>query len=263
MKIFVLAVVSAVAVLSACTTTTEVNGQQVPNANSPAQEGDAKRRVALRLQLASRYYEQGNYNVALEEIKRTLQIEPDNAAAYGLRALIQLELGDKAQADADFNRALKLEPTNPELNNNYGWFLCRNQRERDSIAYFEKAGGTRMYQTPALAYRNAGTCLMQIRDYAAAEPQLKKAFELDASDEITKQQLVRLYIALRKTDRARFYHGLLEKSLGESSQTIWLSLRIARAEGDSRAERQFAEELRRRYPNSAETAALKRGAFDE
>ncbi len=263
MRIFVLALVAAVVSLAACTTTTEVNGKQVPNADTSVSEGDAKRRVALRLQLASRYYEQGNYNVALEELVRTLQIEPDNASAYGLRALVHMELGDKVQAEADFSRSLKLDPANPELNNNYGWYLCRNGRERDSIAYFHKAGTARQYQTPGLAYRNAGACLLQIRDYAAAEPELKRAFELDASDPITKLHLVRLYIVLRKTDRARFYHGLLEKSLGESSQTIWLSLRIARAEGDSRAERQFADELRRRYPASPETAALKRGAFDE
>ncbi len=263
MRIFVLAMLTAAMSLVACTTTTEVNGKSVPNSDIAASEGDAKRRVALRLQLASRYYEQGNYNVALEELARTLQIDPDNASAYGLRALVNMELGDRLAAEADFARALKLDPSSPDLNNNYGWFLCRNGRERDSIAYFHRAGTTRQYQTPGLAYRNAGACFLQIRDYAAAEPELKRAFELDASDPITKLHLVRLYIVLRKTDRARFYHGLLEKSLGESSQTLWLSLRIARAEGDARTERQFADELRRRYPDSPEAAALKRGAFDE
>ena len=263
MRVFLAVLTLVVMNLSACTTTTEVNGKVVPNADTSVSEGDAKRRVALRLQLASRYYEQGNYNVALEELSRTLQIDPDNAAAYGLRALVQMELGDKTQAEADFGRALKLDAANPDLNNNYGWYLCRNGRERDAIAYFHKAANVRLYQTPGLAYRNAGTCLMQIRDFAGAEPELKRAFELDAADPLTKLQLTRLYIALRRTDRARFYLGLLEKSLGESSQTIWLSLRIARADGDARAQRQFAEELSRRFPDSAEAAALKRGAFDE
>lgn len=249
--------------LVACTTTTEVNGQQVANASPANAEGDAKRRVALRLQLASRYYEQGNYPVALDELARALQTDPDNAAAVGLRALVHMEMGDKAQAEADFARALKLDPNNPDLHNNYGWFLCRNGRERESIAYFHKAGGMRQYQTPGLAYRNAGVCRMQLRDYVGAEVDLKRSFELDASDPYTKLQLVRVYIALRKSDRARFYHGLVEKELGETPQTLWLSLRIARVEGDARAERQYGEELRRRYPDSGETAALKRGAFDE
>jgi type IV pilus assembly protein PilF len=249
--------------LSACTTTTEVNGKQVANADPAPADGDPKRRVAIRLQLASNYYQQRNYNVALEELGRVLQIEPDNAAAHGLRGLIYLDLDDRAQAEASFSRAITLTPDNAELNNNYGWFLCRTGREREAIVYFQKAGATQLYQTPALAYRNAGICLMQVRDYSAAEQNLKRAFELDAADLTTKFHLTRAYIALRQIERARFYHGLFEKELGETSETIWLSMRIARASGDVRSERQFADELRRRYPNSAETAALGRGAFDE
>jgi type IV pilus assembly protein PilF len=44
---------------------------------------------------------------------------------------------------------------------------------------------------------------------------------------------------------------------------IWLGLRIAHANSDLRVERQLADELRRRFPNSPEAAALARGAFDE
>ena len=259
--VLVLVVVSAW--LAACTTTTEVNGKPVANLDPTPAEGDPKRRVAIRLQLASTYYQQRNYNVALEEVARVLQIEPDNAAAHGLRGLIHLELDDRVRAEASFARAIKLDPDNADLNNNYGWFLCRTGREREAIVYFEKAGNTRSYDTPGLAFRNAGMCLMQLRDYRTAEQNLKRAFELDAADSLTKFHLTRVYISLRQMERARFYHGLLEKAIGESSETIWLSLRIARADGDVRSERLFADELRRRYPNSAETAALQRGAFDE
>lgn len=252
-----------VALQPACTTTTEVGGKQVANVDPTPAEGDPKRRVAIRLQLASSYYEQRSYNTALEELARVLLIEPDNAAAHGLRGLIYLDLDDRVQAESSFSRAIKLEPENPDLNNNYGWFLCRTGRERESIAFFEKASATRLYQTPGLAFRNAGMCLMQVREFAAAERHLKRAFELDAADPLTKFHLTRVYIATRQVERARFYHGLLEKALGESSETIWLSMRIARADGDLRGERQFADELRRRYPNSAQTAALNRGAVDE
>ena len=264
MRILIVALLAVLSVMqSACTTTTEVNGKPVANLDPTPGEGDPKRRVAIRLQLASNYYEQRSFSTALEELARVLQIEPDNAAAHGLRGLIYLDLGDRVQADAGFSRAIKLDPENPDLNNNYGWFLCRTGREREAIAFFEKAGNTRLYQTPGLAFRNAGMCLLQVRELAAAERHLKRAFELDASDPVTKFHLTRVYIATRQIERARFYHGLLEKALGESAETIWLSMRIARADGDVRAERQFADELRRRYPNSAETAALKRGAVDE
>ena len=40
-------------------------------------------------------------------------------------------------------------------------------------------------------------------------------------------------------------------------------LRLMRAQGDLRGERQYAEILRSRFPNSPEAALLRRGAFDE
>jgi type IV pilus assembly protein PilF len=259
---------AAVAVIGAvaCTTTTEVTSQTGATTSGAAttqNEGDPKRRAAVRLQLASTYYEQRQYQIALDEIQRVLQVDPENAAALGLRGLVYFELKDNAQAEANFGRALRAEPDNPELNNNYGWFLCRTGRERESVAHFQRAAADKLYRTPALAMRNAGQCQMNVRDYPGAELSLKRAFEMDAADPLTKFHLTRLYIALRHVERARFYHGLLEKAIGESAETTWLALRIARIDGDVRSERQFSEDLRRRYPQSSEAAALRRGAFDE
>lgn len=251
------------AMLSACTTVTEVNGRPVTGGDAQPKEVSDERRLGLRLQLASRYYEQGNFTIALEEVNQALAIEPNSAAALGLRALVNMELGDTQKARSDFLHALKQEPDNPELNNNYGWFLCRAGQQRASIDYFHKAASARMYLTPALPHRNAGMCLMQIKAYDAAEVELKKSIERDASDPITKLQLARLYIALGKPDLAQFYNELLEKSVGESATTIWIRLKIARARGDTQAQGDYAKELRHRFPQSAEAAALKRGAFDE
>ncbi|HRK57563.1 MAG TPA: tetratricopeptide repeat protein, partial [Burkholderiaceae bacterium] len=124
------------AMLSACTAVTEVNGRPVTGGDAQPKEVSDERRLGLRLQLASRYYEQGNFTIALEEVNQALAIEPNSAAALGLRALVNMELGDTQKARSDFLHALKQEPDNPELNNNYGWFLCRAGQQRASIDYF-------------------------------------------------------------------------------------------------------------------------------
>jgi len=249
--------------LVACTTVTEVNGKRVDNAQNIQRAANSERRAEIRLKLASTYYEQNSYNIALEELAHVLQADPDNAHAHGLRGLIFLDLGDRAQAEASFNRAMQLAPNDPELNNNYGWFLCRTNRQRESIQYFEKAAGTSLYLTPSLAHRNAGVCLTQLGEYGEAEKKLKRAFELDATDTLVRYYLTRLYIAMQQVEKARFYHDLLQKSAGESAETIWLNLRIARIANDARSERAYAQELRRRFPNSPQTKALDRGAYDE
>lgn len=255
----------AVLVLSACQTTTTVNGQPVatPGQGQQSGESDARKRASIRLQLAASYYQARQYGIAIDEARQALAIDPTLNAAHGMLGLIYMELDDRAQAEAAFGRALRAEPENSELNNNYGWFLCRTGRERESIDYFQRAAGNRLYATPALPLQNAGVCMMQLKDYKAAESWLRKSFEADASSPVVKFQLARLYLATRELSRANFYFSLLEKDIAPTPESLWLGLRIARAQGDVRAERQYADQIRGRFPNSNEASLLRRGAFDE
>lgn len=256
---------AVVLALAGCETTTTVNGKTVTvsEATPRLTETEAKRRAEIRLQLASTYYSQRQFAVAIDEAKQALNLNPNATSAYGLLGLIYMDLDDRAQAEANFSRALKMEPDNPEINNNYGWFLCRTGREKASIEYFLRASGNKLYATPALPLQNAGVCMMQIRDYKEAEAYLRQSFERDATSAVVKYQLARLYLATRQLDRANFYFSLLERGVEPSAETLWLGLRIARAQGDVPAERSYSEQLRRRFPNSNEASLLRRGVFDE
>ena len=80
-----------------------------------------------RVDLAAGYFRNGQMAVALEEARRAVQIDPTFADAYGLLGLIYMELDDRREAEANFQRALQLAPANPDINNNYGWFLCQHR----------------------------------------------------------------------------------------------------------------------------------------
>ena len=68
------------------------------------------RRARIRLELASGYYEEGKTEVALDELKQVLAIDPNFADAYNLRGLIYMRLGDNRQAEESFRRALAINP---------------------------------------------------------------------------------------------------------------------------------------------------------
>lgn len=262
----VLALLGALVV--ACTTTVKTSSGEVisksgDRSGARAGEADARTRARARVELAAGYYRTGQLAIALEEARRATAIDPNFADAYGLLGLIYMEMGERREAEENFQRALRLGPASSELANNYGWFLCQSGRERESIEYFGRAIRDPLYPTPAKANLSAGTCLMRVKDYAAAEPYMRRSFELDASNPTTKYQLSRLYLAMGQTERASFYYGILAKSVESSAETLWLGLRIARANGDLRNETRLANELRERFPRSAETAALARGDFNE
>lgn len=250
--------------LVGCETTTMVNGVQVANPSKPpVTDADFKRRAVIRLQLASTYFSQRQFQFAIEESREALKLDPTLAAAHGLLGLIYMELDERAQAEASFSQALRMQPDSPELLNNYGWFLCNTGRERESIASFERTLANKLYPTPALAAQNAGICLMKVRDFAGAVAWLRRAFELDASLPSIKFHLARLHLATGRLDRANFYFSLLERDVDPSPQSLWLGLRIARAQGDVMAERRYAEQLRSSFATSKEAGQLGRGQFNE
>ncbi len=260
-------VLACVLALEACTTTTTRSSGEIVSTtqktDSTTTAATARSRGRARVELAAGYYRNGQMAVALEEAKRAVQIDPTLPDAYGLLGLIYMDLDDRRAAEENFQRALQLDGNNPDLNNNYGWFLCQTGREREAIGYFQRALRDPLYATPARASLSAGVCLMRVKDYPDAEPYLRRSFELDAASPTAKYELARLYLATGQTDRAAFYYGLLAKSTDASAETLWLGLRVARAQGDLRTETRLATELRTRFPTSKETASLTRGAFDE
>lgn len=263
----VLAALAAVTSLlgAGCTTTTEINGQPVSSSQGVpgAPEQDARKRAEIRLQLAATYYQKGQFSIAYEEVQRALQLDSGYADAYGMLALINMGQGKQGEAESNFQRALQLDGQNPEILNNYGWFLCQSGRERQSIDYFRRAAESQTYTTPAMSMQNAGLCMLRVKDMNAAETYLKRSFELDAVNPVTKYQLARLYLNTSQLERARFYYGLLPHGQDAGAEVLWLGVRIAHADRDPRTEQQLASDLLRRFPDSKEAASLRREAFDE
>lgn len=73
-------------------------------------EPDHRRRARLQLELATGYFEQGQPNVALDEIKQSLAIDPTFVDAYNVRGLVYMRLNDIPLAEDSFRRALALNP---------------------------------------------------------------------------------------------------------------------------------------------------------
>jgi len=251
--------------LFACKTTTTIDGIQVPKDAPMAgvSEGDAKKRTALRLQLAATYYQNGQLQIAIDTARHATELDPDSAAAYGLLGLMLMDVGQVVQAETNFKRALELDRANPDINNNYGWFLCQTGHEREAIAYFDRALSVRLYESPARAMQNAGICLLRIHDDAGAEKYFLRALSADATSPVAKFQLAQMYLHQHRFDRCDFYFDLLLRSTEPNAETLWLGARIAHAKKDEMTERRYVEQLQLRFPDSPQASAMHRGHYDE
>lgn len=257
----ILSAAASLAFLSGCATTAGGGAQgELPTLSD---QTDNQKRARIRLQLAVGYYEQRQMAVALDEIKQALAADPNFAEAYSMRGLIYMDMGEVRLAEENFQQAIRLAPNTPDFNNNYGWFLCQNGREKQSIQYFEAALKNRAYQSPAKALNNAGFCSLKINDKAAAERYFSQAFQADPGNPSTNVNLARLYFERGDHERARFYVNRVMKADIMTADVLWLAIRIEHKLGDRAAEASLANQLRRRHAGSAEYAAYQRGAFNE
>lgn len=225
-----------------------------------------EKRASIRLQLAVGYFQDGKLEVALDEVKKAIAVNPDFADAYGVRALIYGQLGELKLADESYQKALRLSPNNPELSNNYGSFLCQNGRGAESLRYYDAAIRNPAYQSPFKAMQNAGSCAIRLKQYDAAERYLLDALRLEPDHPVTNANLARVYYERRDYKRAGVFINRVKSTaklddLGPD--VLWLAVRIDRRLGDKESESSMATLLRRHHPGSAELAALQRGAFDE
>lgn len=225
------------------------------------QESEERRRARIRLELASNYYQQGNFPVALDELRQAIEIDPAYAPVYGVLGLVYNSLGERDRAEEAFRHGLQLAPNDADLNNSYGWFLCQTGRERASLDYFARASNDPLYRTPAKPLHNAGICALRIGDEEAAEQYLQRAFQIDASNPVAMYYLAELYLKRAEPSRARFYSQRLLSSYEPNAQMLWLAVRVEHAFGDADNENSLAAQLRRRFPDSPEAALLAQGRF--
>ncbi|MBC7455082.1 MAG: type IV pilus biogenesis/stability protein PilW [Massilia sp.] len=264
---FVLCVLAAT--LAACagsrTASADLPGS-TQELKTASDETSTDKRASIRLQLAIGYYQEKNYEVALDEVKKALAADPLLADAYSVRALIYTAMDEMALADDNYLRAMRLAPRNPELSNNYGLFLCQIGRHAQGMAQFEVALKNPRYQSPGKAMVNAGGCALKMKDYATAERYLLDASRIDPDFPTIHAGLARVYYERRDMARAGFFINRLlavTKMDSLSADVLWLATRIERKLGDKALESSLATQLRRRHPGSPEFAAFQRGAFDE
>lgn len=253
----------SVVLLSSCASPNSPRSASNDELPTSSDRTEIQRRAGIRLQLAVGYYQQGQWQTALDEAKQAIQIDPNLTDAYTMAALTYMELGQPRLAEDHFQRAMKLAPNDPDLNNNYGWFLCQNGRTEQSIAYFDTAAANKSYQSPAKALANAGTCSLILKNPAAAERYFNEAFRLDPANTATNIGLARINYDRGDFQNARFYVNRLVNANVLTAEVLWLGIKTERKLGNRASENSLATQLRRRYPNSAEFASYQRGVFNE
>lgn len=254
---------AAAAVLAGCANV-PAPGAAPAELRTASDQSDTDRRAQVRLELASAYFERGQAETALDEVKRALAADPKLAPAHNLRGLIYAALDQPALAQESFQRALQLDARDAGTMHNYGWFLCQQQRWDDAQAQFERALAQPRYDGTGRTLLALGVCQARAQRWAGAQQSLSQAFDLDPGNPVVAVNLAEVLLKRGEAERARFYVERVNRQPQfVNAQSLWLAARIEHRLGHAAAVDDLARQLRQRYPQAPQTLALDQGRFDE
>lgn len=254
MKVFIL---SVALLLAACAQPS----MQDKSANSA--EHDNRHRAELRVELASAYYAEGQYNTALKEVDTALSIDPSLAGAHGLRGLVLMQTGQDKQAERSLREALRLAPENPDWQNNMGWFICQRQSAKAAMPYFLQALANKTYSSPQKALLNAGLCSLKDQDAVNAEFYFLRALQFEPNLVLARVKLAKIYFERGDLAQARRHILVAVQSEKVVIEDLMMAIHIERKLGDRAAEKSLVSKLKRLYPDAPKAAGYFGGELDE
>ncbi len=224
--------------------------------NTDAPLSENQKAAEINIQLGVRYLSQGEYKVADEKLRRALRQDPRSATANWVFALLQERLGENELAEKHFRKAVSLDPKDSRAHNNYGTFLCNQNRMVEAEKEFLHAVDNPLYAEAASAYANAGTCFLKVPDKVKAEEYFRKSLDKNASERTALYQMGLISFERQEFEQASFYFRKYETLAKHNSQSLWAAYQTEASLGNQGKADEYAHQLKRSFPSSQEARLL-------
>jgi len=236
--------------LTACALPASPSASSKPSTPSP------------RLALASAYYQNGQYRIALDESRKVLAAQPDEPQALGLQGLIYARLNEPILAQRSFLRAEQLAGQDADLAHNHGLFLCEQGRYSAAFQRFDLAVNQPLYADKAKTWWVWGVCAQKSGDESAAQNLWVQSLSLKPGAE-PALALARSYQQQKLTQRASEVLATINSTNAATAETLWLGIQWARKNGEFETLQRYALQLQKRFATSSQWDYFQREAYDD
>jgi len=243
--------------LSACSTKDEMV------VDKKVSEPDLEQASALNVQLAIGYIDREQLGIAQEKLDKAIEQDPKNIDAYTTMAYLKRKVNELEEAENYYLEALDIKSTNPNIHNNYGGLLCQMGRYDDALKEIRMAYEDPFYETPYLAYANAGTCLLDKGDYTEAEKMLRKALRDQPNYAGALISMAEIGVKTNKYLMARAYIQRYHAVAKPTAESLWLQIQSEKALGAEEHYLKYARRLLKDFPDSDEAGLLEEMARNE
>lgn len=224
----------------------------------PYDETNTQKAVISNTSLGLEYMNRGQYEVALNKLKKAVKEDPNYAPAQTVLAVLYERIGEKELAGKHYKKAYEAAPKDGDVNNNYGVYLCQSGEPDEAIRHFLAALDDPFYSSPSIALSNAGSCALKAGDYAKADEYLRRALKIEPGLPDALMNMSRLSFEQGDYLKARAFMQRYEAATGHSADTLLLAYKIEMASDNPRAANTYKLMLEHDYPDSEQTAEVRR-----
>jgi type IV pilus assembly protein PilF len=217
-----------------------------------AQQGPAD----VYIELSAAYLRERNFTEAYMNANKAVMVDPSSSNARFMLALVHQQLGQLEEADKAYRKSISLDPRNPAALNAYGSFLCEQERYADADGYFRRALDNPLYNTPWLAWHNAGSCREIAGDLGGAESDYRSA--LQSNPRFAPSLLGMAEVSFEQGNylSARAYLQRFAEVSPHTAESLWLGVRTENQLGDKDQMASYRLKLNSRFPDSHEARYL-------
>lgn len=217
----------------------------VSTSESPLVEPSASllEQAESRVELGLGYLEHGDMARAKQNLERALEHMPDYYRAQLSMAYYYEAVGDTPAAAQQYRQTLKQHPSNSNLLNNYGTFLCKQGKYGLADIYFNKAIHQPNYYQADSSYENAAFCALKSGDKAQAKTYFQQAINHNPYRLRSLYQLTQLNIAEQEYQQARQRLLQFQEQWGVQRTSLELLIQIEDKAGNSALKHAYQQQL--------------------
>ncbi|MBV1875249.1 MAG: type IV pilus biogenesis/stability protein PilW [Cycloclasticus sp.] len=236
--------------------------EQVKESNVSSIQGTEKSPADVYVSLGVEYMKRGMNEVALEKLKKAINVDPFSSNAHNVIAVLYDRLGEKSMAGQHYKKAVSLSPKNSSAQNNYARYLCGIKEFELADQHFNIALKNPLYRSAIAALTNAGTCAWKAGHLDKAEAYYRTALQRNKRAAITLLQMAKLKFEMKSYLSVRAYLQRFKEVNKHTPASLWLGIQAEDKLGDKSSVASYILQLKRLYPDSHEMGLLEKSKFN-
>lgn len=237
-------------VITGCVTQNYENDKNTPVIENESTNNEI---AMTRISLGLGYLKMGNTTQAKLNLEKAKRFAPKLVQVHTAFAHYFDSVGEPEQAIASYETALSIKSDDADTLNNYGVFLCKQERYQDAEKQILKAIAQPSYILVSQSYENLALCQLKAKQFNKAELYFDKAILHSPSSASSLLHMVRLQYAKSDYEKALIYLKRYEKATRRfSPNALALAFKIYEKKRDRKTAKNYASMLVKMFPNSYE-----------